>query len=683
MDNIIKNILPGNYWLSKSMEFSKLNTSGSLWYLKKWFVYYHFVFLKDTIYKKDYEDITEIFLRYIASLPQKNKKEAYAFFFEIDIRKNSFLKLNEFIQTDIDFNDDHDRKMFIISAKRFYFMYLMNLGGQSGYKSLIKEKLLQLKSYETIVEEISKIILNKGYSIDKVKEQLSDFPATIRNERQIYFYYGFFHGRESKDLSGFYNLTPVGKTVLKANFAELILIWEHQKIKMISQSPVANIQNLTKVSNPESFSILNNPYVTLLKIIAEKKEITDDQYQFIISKINNKTNQKIIIDKVIGNLRNEMKFKKKAKSFKRVREIKTEDFDKELKKFILGICEVPKDKSCNPLSSISWLSNGKVEVLDDKKFNFIVNNYSIFSNYLNEEYHNQYKSFENSLRNSYVKLSKNSQNIINEDIKYEWYKYIINFDPNILVNLIYVYIASVNNSYDFKLDITSINTEFENFRTLAWLLGIKKKDFGKIMSDIQSQLRENNFFKFEKNEDIYNQIIDAKNIQRDINLSKLKVVSKKSTNENNLYVSSNRIRNENLINYLRSYYFTNFICKKERTIKCDCCTEFTFLTYKNTPYIEFHHIIPFSTEFGPDHYLNLIGICPNCHRQMHFSKPEKKRILYDNASRNNNMKLSLINRINELFKGRLIEPIHLDFLKKEQIISNDQYEKFMNNQTVI
>ena len=46
MNNTINNILPGNYWLSKSMEFSKFNTSGSLWYLKKWFVFYHYVFLK-------------------------------------------------------------------------------------------------------------------------------------------------------------------------------------------------------------------------------------------------------------------------------------------------------------------------------------------------------------------------------------------------------------------------------------------------------------------------------------------------------------------------------------------------------------------------------------------------------------------------------------------------------------
>lgn len=46
------------------------------------------------------------------------------------------------------------------------------------------------------------------------------------------------------------------------------------------------------------------------------------------------------------------------------------------------------------------------------------------------------------------------------------------------------------------------------------------------------------------------------------------------------------------------------------------------------------------------------------------------------------MKLTLIQRINDLFIGGLIEPIHLDFLKKEKIITAEQYETYMNNQII-
>lgn len=682
MKDILGDILPGNYWLSKSMEFSKLSTSGTLWYLKKWFVYYHYVFLKENIYDNDYNSISQIFIDYIESIPNKYKVDAYKFFFHIDIRQNTFLKFSDFKKTKQGFSDILEEQKFIVSAKRFYFMYLMNLGGQSGYKLIIKNLIPQLKNYESIENEIKKMILDDDYGIEKVTEQLADFPATIRNERQIFFYYGFFHGKESKDLSGFYNLTPIGKAVLKANFAELILIWEHQKIKMISQSPVADIQNLPGVSKPNSFSILNHPYVTLLKIISEKNEISDDQYQFIISKIKNHTNLNIITRQVLGNKKNELKFKKKAISFGRDREIKTEDFDKELKKFILGICETPKDNNSNPLSSLSWLKYGKIKVLNEEKYQFITHNYSIFSTYLSKEYASKYKAFETSLRNSYINLVSNLPNIVNDDVKYDWYKYIINFDPNILINLIYMYIALQNKSYNYQITNVKFKSNFDNFKTLSLLLGVKKKDFGNILTVIQSELKDNNFYKFEIDKAKIYQIVDAKNIQKNVNLSKLNYISKKSTVDNNLFISTLRTRNENLINYLRSYYFTNFVKKPEKTIKCDCCSEYSFITYNETPYIEFHHIIPFSTEFGPDHYLNLIGICPNCHRKMHYAKPDKRELLYNQTSSYNNMKLSLIYRINEMFKNGFIEPIHLDFLKKEKIITTRQYETFMNNQTI-
>lgn len=682
INNIVKRILPGNYWLTKSMEFSKINSSGSLWYLKKWFVYYYFIFLKDNIYDNDYLTISQIFTDYIESLPQGDKIEAYSFFFQIDIRQSNFQKYGDFIHFSGSFNDAKDEKKFFIAAKRFYFMYLMNLGGQSGYKLQIKNKLLELKTYEKIVDEITQKILKDGNGHAKVLEQLSDFPAAIRNERQIYFYYGFFHGKESKDLSGFYNLTPIGKAVLKANFAELLIIWEHQKIKMISQSPVADMQNINNVIKPDFFSILNNPYITLLKIIKTKGEITDEQYQFVISKINNNTNQNLIIKKILGNNKSELKFKTKALSFNRIRENKKEDFDKELKKFILGISEAPKDNDANPLSCLSWLNNGKVKVLNENKFKFIASNYTKFLKYLNEEYKYQYISFELSLRKTYINISSNLPNVVNDDVKYEWYKYIINFDPNVLVNLIYIYIALTNEIFNYTLDIKKLNLKFETFKTLAFLLGIKKKDFSKIIGEIQTNLKENKLYKFNYNEGKHYQIIDSKKIQKDVNLSKLIAVSNKTTKESSLFISSNRSRDENLIYILRSYYFKNFIDKTENTIKCDCCKDFAFLTYNGTPYIEFHHLIPFSTEFGPDHYLNLVGICPKCHRQLHYAKPETRELLYSQTSANNNMSLTLVHRINELFLNGLIEPIHLDFLKKEKIINNDQYETYMNNQII-
>jgi hypothetical protein len=83
-------LLPGNYWLSKSMEFTKRNSCGTLWYLKKWIVFYQFIFLKDELFEADYKEIVMIFNNFISSIPNpQSQAEAKKFFFEVDIN-NSF-----------------------------------------------------------------------------------------------------------------------------------------------------------------------------------------------------------------------------------------------------------------------------------------------------------------------------------------------------------------------------------------------------------------------------------------------------------------------------------------------------------------------------------------------------------------------------------------------------------------
>ena len=51
----------------------------------------------------------------------------------------------------------------------------------------------------------------------------------------------------------------------------------------------------------------------------------------------------------------------------------------------------------------------------------------------------------------------------------------------------------------------------------------------------------------------------------------------------------------------------------------------TFVTRRNDQlYLEGHHLIPISHqdefEWSLDVYANIIGLCPNCHRQLHFGK---------------------------------------------------------------
>lgn len=682
MNSIVNNILPGNYWLSKSMEFVKIESSGTLWYLKKYLVCYYYVLLKKELFEDDYAQIANIFNDYIQSLPPIVQQDAEEFFFKIDIRTNTFTKLNQFIETQQSFSNENEKIKFVIKAKRFYFQYLLGIGGQSKFKKRTKELIEGGRSYEETTNIVKQEMLKEGHSLSKYKTDIeSDFPAALRNERQIFFYYGFFHGSESSDLSGFYNLTSIGKAVLKANFLELLIIWEHQKLKMISQSPVAKIDNLSNPQNKDSFSILNNPYFTLLNILSKKNEITSEQYQYVISKITNYTDQNIIENEVLGNTENEKIFVEKALSFNRSGEIATEDFTKEIKKFILGICELPKDREVNPLSSITWPTGGKIEIKNHNKFNFLFSIYTSVNKYLCEENNLLYESFNASLKESYKSFCTNNVNPLSDDIKYEWYKYIINFDSNVVINLLYAIIAAKKNILNFEIGNTALKSEFENFKNIALVIGLKKKDFGNLLIEVQTKLKENSYYKLPINDEIKYGVIDPRKIQKDISLEKLLQISSISNGQNDINVSMNRIRNSVLIDSLKSYYFTNYINPSTKEINCDCCAEPTFITYNETPYLEFHHVIPFA-EKGPDHYLNLIGICPNCHRKIHFAKQDAKVILYQNASQNNNLKLSLIHRINELFIQGFIEPIHLDYLKKEKIITTAQYETYMSNQVI-
>ncbi|WP_165590424.1 MrcB family domain-containing protein [Bordetella pseudohinzii] len=54
----------------------------------------------------------------------------------------------------------------------------------------------------------------------------------------------------------------------------------------------------------------------------------------------------------------------------------------------------------------------------------------------------------------------------------------------------------------------------------------------------------------------------------------------------------------------------------------------TFLTRKQ-PYVEAHHLIPFSRqddyEYSLDVVANLVALCPTCHRQLHYGRARDKR----------------------------------------------------------
>lgn len=675
MDEFLSNLLPGNYWLTKSMEFSRSTKSGTLWYLKKWFVYYHYIFFKQVIHENDFSEIISIFDSFIESLDPEVREDAKNFFYETDIRSD-FTRMTTFCNTnEIIFESEKEQKQFQIEAKKFYFMYLMKLGGQSGYKKEMLELINQGVVYSEIKNRMTEKMSSEGHDLSYIRSQFSDFHAVIRNERQIFFYYGLFNGSDKADLSGFYTMTRVGKSIVKANQGELVIIWEHQKIKMLSQSPETKIEfgdhEKTSELNYSKFGINYHPYLTLLKSLSILKTPSKEKYQFLVARLKNSDDMGLLLPQVESNPDFLEKLREKVTSFNRNADIQTEDFNKELKKFTLGISNLPLDNNTNPFS---FLSDDGTSVTNAEKMNFVVKCYGLISKYLDENNESNYKNFENSLKEYYISQIDNKNYEHSPETLYEWHKYIINLETSIVLPIIYVYLSLKKNKYEFNLTKEEIRSSFKDFKWLLNTVGISKQDdFIENIQVIQTDLSLGYLKSSSYNEDAR---IEETAFDENIDERKLSEISTRITADINI----ERKRSHELIGAVRSYYLRNFKVPPENLIMCDACNEKTFTTKGKYAYLEFHHIIPFSTDNGPDHYLNIVGICPMCHRKFHFATKEIKKDLYNDLSEKNNPKVSIEERFDRLYNEGILEPLNIEFLRKEGIISDSKYNNYMDQE---
>lgn len=75
--------------------------------------------------------------------------------------------------------------------------------------------------------------------------------------------------------------------------------------------------------------------------------------------------------------------------------------------------------------------------------------------------------------------------------------------------------------------------------------------------------------------------------------------------------------------YVRATAIKEYVLKRANGV-CEYCQKDAPFETRLGPYLECHHILRLS-DGGPDHPLNVIGICPNCHREAHYSI-DKQRI---------------------------------------------------------
>ncbi len=73
---------------------------------------------------------------------------------------------------------------------------------------------------------------------------------------------------------------------------------------------------------------------------------------------------------------------------------------------------------------------------------------------------------------------------------------------------------------------------------------------------------------------------------------------------------------------LRAEAVKRYALKRANGICESCTAPAPFVTAKQVPYLEVHHLFRLS-DGGPDHPDHVIALCPNCHRRAHYSDDAK------------------------------------------------------------
>jgi len=654
----MKYLNPGNYFMTKSMSWdiksSKLNNKKLViedyWHTKKFLTFYYFLFSQSEALTTDetYLRIAAIFDDYINSLPSKLKKKAEDYFFLRDIKTfKNFIRWKHFVSNNINFTSSKQEYNYYLLAKKLYFVYLMNIGGQSGIKKYILKDLVENgvtfegigiefynndpfpnkiditdKSFENnINDDSTSNIINNGTNL---VAEINDVTAPIRNFRRLYTIYGLFYESKLVNIEAF-SLTKIGKSLLRSNFLETTLIMEHQKIKMISQPPTIEI---SQVNETQPFFIELNPYLKLLKYLDINKSVNHEEYQYKLSR-NVSLNEDLTRLKGI------------ITEFKRRRDKEPEDFTKELSKYLGGLTNpsVPEFNILEVDKKVYRVKNEEklVEYLKILKY------YRRKKDPKLKKYIGRYKEIllNNTLKN-YYNLSV-------------WYNYISDFDIYILTRL--VLFAEL---YTEKLSISLIRSKYPLLYSL-------------IKDHISNEKLEKLIaLSFDKDVNL-DQAISENFIseEKDIKETTINIVFKneliKVSDENFNQRTSPRAH----ISYIKKYFISN------KFSKCDCCGQYSFIKENGERYFEFHHLVPIS-EQGQDHINNLFGICANCHRKFHYARKSDREILYEKIDGNNNLGLTIEERFQHLMKLEL-GVMSLDFLLTEKAITQDEHENILTS----
>ena len=404
-----KDIKYNKIWLTKDKYIFR-SSLGNHWFLKKFIVLYKYLLVdRKKITSQVVGEIGNLFTSFINSIQDPvAKSEAEKFFFKpADFRQPNSL---------IDFEKFNNVPKLDDAARKYYLVYLMKIGMQSGIKKGIGELLYSDNSItiSKIIKEIPKI---KAREIQKKKDEgkdprsvndsvetiFSDFHAEIRNYRQLLSYRGILPPEEDG-----YELNEVAKLICVADSKLIMSVWEHQKMKLRYSNPYTRV---TRSEDPENkfntkddfadFSV--NPYLALISVLhdlylngGEEGYLSFEDYKYFICR-EAPFKKDISVNKILEfrslnesqkeEIRRVFDARPKTREFSMDRKkASSEDFLKELSNFIYGIYEYNFTKNKTHYNNMLKYSNKQVLINNPIMFD----NFAVFTEKINEILNDKY-----------------------------------------------------------------------------------------------------------------------------------------------------------------------------------------------------------------------------------------------------------------------------------------------------
>ena len=659
--DFFQSYIPNNHWLSKSMELAKIGTCGTYWYIKKLLVYYYYIFIQKRLGIKEINEIINNFDSYIESLSPSARKDAEKFFYQIDIRdKDNIITLHQMCNYVSGFETDDE----IIRARKYYFSYIMELKGQNPKKDAILQCVIEEKNYFKGLAKAKATLIPKMINDEEFDTLCSDVHAFLRNQRQILLLYGIVNSNKEEACSP----TSIGLLMFNANFNEMILLMEVQKIKQVSRNPLVYYgegfnrprdRKFNKNADYEgiltNFNIRRHPYLFYLKYLVKNKSLSLEEYRYLVSRTTDNDSDEDALNMFnssIEEIKNQVITKDNiylvaGTNNCRNEPIGPEDFSKVNKQFWLGLTNLNNDYD-QSLFLFAKLNGTTVQICNNDKATKVKAMYERLTMYLDLHYDSLYKTIAEEQKKKYKANSAHEKfeksSIEHLDVLEEWINYYNSAEPE-LMRIILVEMIKV-----FGLSYEEMYLNFPNI--LQKCMKASKKNRVNLLNYLENIELEKETEQFvipgqitktmlEEESKKYKMIFDDFNLPRERNIGLIKLYKHWCIQQ------------------------TNNRCH------CEACGNQLDTSDDNTPICHIHHLIPYNEDsaLGPDDYENLIMVCPNCHTKLHKTKNID---ILDNMFRNiekyNYLHIDMTERIENMKQKDILYESCLEYSKRKKII---------------